>query len=104
MKFLILISTIFVMSCSNYTEEMSQDYELPEELKDCKIYWIAKKDNQNGFKTMRCPLSSTSVTYASGKTTVTTITTEDSIKKSETEELEKQLLEIQNKLNEIKSR
>jgi len=103
MKFLILISTIFVMSCSNYTEDLSQAYELPEELKDCKVYWIAGK-SLNGFKAMRCPLSSTSVSYSSGKHTVTTITTEDSIKKSETEELQKQLLEIQSKLNEIKSR
>ena len=103
MKFLILFSTIFVMSCSNYTEDLSQAYELPEELKDCKVYWIAKKDNQNGFKAMRCPLSSTSVSYSSGKHTVTTITIEDSIK-NQTEELENQLLEIQSKLNEIKSR
>jgi hypothetical protein len=36
MKFLILVSTIFVMSCSNYTEDLSQKYELPEELKDCR--------------------------------------------------------------------
>jgi len=91
------------MSCSNYSENVSQKFDLPEELSDCKVYWIASKNNSNGFKAMRCPLSSTSVSYSSGKHTVTTITTEDSIQ-TKTEELEKQLLEIQNKLNEIKSR
>lgn len=103
MKFLILISTIFVMSCGQTSEETS-NYNLPKELSDCKIYRLSSEGVGSTLNIMRCPLSSTSVSYSSGKTTVTTITTEDSIKKSETEELEKQLLEIQNKLNEIKSR
>lgn len=102
MKFLILISTIFVMSCGQTSEETS-NYNLPKELNDCKIYRLSSENIGSTLNIVRCPLSSTSVSYSSGKHTVTTITTEDSIQ-TKTEELQKQLLEIQSKLNEIKSR
>ena len=44
---------------------------LPDELKDCTFHYIS--GGLNGITVARCPNSTTSTTYRSGKTTRTTV-------------------------------
>ncbi|QIW91642.1 hypothetical protein vBAbaMD22_129 [Acinetobacter phage vB_AbaM_D22] len=71
MKLLIAICLTFALvGCSTKTTEVSQSYELPEGLKDCKIYYMQSKEQQS-LTVLRCPNSQTGVHYseAQGKST-----------------------------------
>lgn len=77
MKFLMVISmAIFMVGCAKETTEVSYKYELPEGLKDCKVYYLQGEGVLASYmRVVRCPNSQTSSSYTSGKTTqsVTTI-------------------------------
>ncbi len=73
----IILALIALMyGCSPSSETLTEDYVLPTELKDCKIYWLS--NGLSGMKVMRCGNSTTSLSYQrhSGKThsTITTVT------------------------------
>lgn len=58
--------TLTLTGCSKETVETTDTIILPEGLKDCKLYRVS--DGFNTIKIMRCPNSSTSTKYRSGKT------------------------------------
>jgi hypothetical protein len=69
LAWLMIFSTL-IAGCSNGYEEQSYP-TLPDELKDCKVYYIHNKDGDN-MKVMRCPNSTTSTHYVvhAGKNSV----------------------------------
>jgi intein/homing endonuclease len=64
---LILITLVSFMACSKKTQEYTDSFLLPEELKDCKIFWM-RGENVGSMKIVRCPNSSTTTSYEDGKT------------------------------------
>ena len=71
----IYVISLFLSSCDlNFkaTSEETSSFTLPEGLKDCKIYGI-QNGNSMSLSVVRCPNSTVSTTYKSGKTTVTTV-------------------------------
>lgn len=70
-KLFIICAALFLVACSlgpeNPTQPISTDetarYELPEGMKDCKIYKIGLKDDGFSFLAMRCPASTVSLRY-----------------------------------------
>ena len=71
---MILLALVVLMGCGKQTSEVSSNYNLPEELKDCKIYHIDY--GLSGLYVVRCPMSYTTVTYRCGKTNCTAATVE----------------------------
>ena len=78
-KVLICISAVFALGilsgCEKETKEHTSKYALPEGLQDCKVYNM-RGENGSEINVVRCPLSSTTATYKSGKSTHTTTTFE----------------------------
>ena len=75
MKLLAMLGVMILVSgCGQKTTEISGNYILPMELKDCKIFVL--ENGSSRMKVMRCPNSATSVTYTSGKTTVANVVIE----------------------------
>ena len=67
----VMISSVMLLSgCETETKEVSQNYDIPEGLKDCKLYEMKGKDGGR-LTIVRCPLSATTTTYSAGKSTVT---------------------------------
>lgn len=80
MKKLILLSLLLV-GCDRETVENTNNWILPEGLKDCKVYYMSS--SSGGYMTvMRCPNSTTSVTYPQGKTKATSVTTEETVQET----------------------
>ena len=69
----VVLSVVILTGCEpsykDYTESFTN---LPEGLKDCKIYGI-QNGNSMSLSVVRCPNSTVSTTYKSGKTTATTV-------------------------------
>ena len=69
----VVLSVVILTGCEpsykDYTESFTN---LPEGLKDCKIYGI-QNGNSMSLSVVRCPNSSVSATYKVGKTTATTV-------------------------------
>ncbi|QMP19028.1 hypothetical protein FKOIJHOC_00080 [Acinetobacter phage Ab_121] len=64
MKVLVALCLTFVLvGCSTKTTEISHSYELPDGLKDCKVYYLQSKEQQN-ITVLRCPNSQTHVHYS----------------------------------------
>lgn len=61
-KFLLLAATIALVGCSTQTTEISDSYQLPDGLKDCKVYYMQSKKEQS-ITVLRCPNSQTTVHY-----------------------------------------
>lgn len=64
-RILLVAAAVVLVGCSPSYESMSMPV-LPDELKDCKFYYVS-----NGgpyMRVVRCPNSSTSTTYTSGNT------------------------------------
>ena len=60
MKKLILIAVLFLAAgCDPTTKEIREDYQLPEGLKDCKVYKMESMSRD--LFVVRCPNSTTSV-------------------------------------------
>lgn len=71
MKYIIMIMAVALAGCTPSAHEVIWPV-VPDGLKDCKFYEIT---NSNGatIKVIRCPMSTTSIQYQSGKTTVNTV-------------------------------
>lgn len=54
--------------CEKETKESTSSYALPEGMQDCRIYQM-QGQNGESMTVVRCPLSSTTTDYHSGKTT-----------------------------------
>lgn len=63
-------AAIILAGCNPNYQPLSMPV-LPDELKDCKFYWITNGDIT--MRVVRCPNSTTSTTYTSGKTTKTDV-------------------------------
>lgn len=63
-------SAMLLSGCETETKEISQNFEFPEGLKDCKMYSMRGKDGGH-LTVVRCPLSATTTTHSAGKSTVT---------------------------------
>lgn len=74
MKKLIVIGllTIGLFGCEKTSEDISTNFILPEGLEDCSVFKINGGDGDQ-LKIVRCPNSSTSSTYRSGKVTRTNV-------------------------------
>lgn len=72
---LILLTIFALAGCESRTTEL-HDFILPEGLKDCKIYFMT--NGVNHVTITRCPNSSTSTEYKTGKTTSSSAVVEDS--------------------------
>ena len=73
MKKILTIAFIAIAfsGCTPAAKDISVDYAMPEELKDCTITYLQGKYTY--LNVVRCPNSSTSTTYPVGKTTNTTV-------------------------------
>lgn len=73
MKKLLIIASIAlaITGCTPSAKDISEQYTLPEELKDCTITYLQGKYTY--LNVVRCPNSTTSTTYPVGKTTQTTV-------------------------------
>ena len=70
---MIIIGVIMLTGCEPSYEEKTQNFtQLPVELKDCKFYYVSSNTGSN-LNIVRCPNSTVSTTYKSGKTTTTTV-------------------------------
>lgn len=71
MKYLIIIATLLLSACTPSGHEVVMPV-IPDGLKDCKFF---KLTDENGtvIRVVRCPMSSTSATYQSGKVSTTTV-------------------------------
>ena len=74
MKLLMVgIGVIMLTGCEPKYEENTQNFTiLPAELKDCKFYGV-RSNTGSSLNIVRCPNSTVSTTYKSGKTTLTTV-------------------------------
>ena len=73
MKKLLIIASIAlaITGCTPSAKDISEQYTMPEELKDCTITYLQGKYTH--LTVVRCPNSTTSTTYPVGKTTQTTV-------------------------------
>jgi len=71
MKYIMLVMAVALAGCTPSAKETVWEV-LPDGLKDCKFYEIS---NSNGatMKVVRCPMSTTSIQYQSGKATINTV-------------------------------
>ena len=71
---MVIIGVVMLTGCgeSGYKDYTESFTNLPEGLKDCKIYYI-KNGKDMSLSVVRCPNSTVSTTYKSGKTTLTTV-------------------------------
>lgn len=82
-------SAMLLSGCNTETKEVSQNYDLPDGLKDCKMYSMNGKDGSH-ITVVRCPLSSTTTTHSAGKSTVTNTVIEQPTAKAVEEPVVKQ--------------
>ena len=72
-KFITAIAIVlFLVGCTPSTNEIGNNYDIPKELSDC-VFLNMRDTVTNSIKVVRCPNSTTSVNYASGKTTQSVI-------------------------------
>jgi hypothetical protein len=71
-KLLAIVGMVFVMvslsGCAKSATENTSHYDLPDGLKDCKIFYLGSDNSLTGITVVRCPNSSTTTTYKQGKT------------------------------------
>ena len=65
------LTLVLLAGCTPSANEQTWPV-LPEGLKDCKFYKLTD-DSANTIKVARCPMSSASISYQSGKVTATTV-------------------------------
>ena len=70
---MVVLGVVILTGCEPSYEEKTQNFTiLPDELKDCKFYSVRSNTGSN-LDIVRCPNSTTSTPYKSGKTTATTV-------------------------------
>jgi len=62
---LVMVSALMLTACNPTYEENTQNFSLPEGLKDCKIYHL--ESGITYFNVVRCPNSSTTTQWQAGK-------------------------------------
>lgn len=79
-KLILIISLLILSGCNSEVYEMKSNV-IPEGLKDCKFYYIydPTENSVGEMKIVRCPNSSTSVKYRTGKVFHQNSTIEDSM-------------------------
>ena len=75
----LFLTCFLIIGCTEpYHKEKDEFYNaMPEGLKDCKVFYVYA-DSSNSLNIVRCPNSSTTASYMSGKTTETVATVEQS--------------------------
>ncbi len=76
---LALVGVISLIGCDAYVKQTTVSVPLPEELRDCKFFQVKATAESSVLNIVRCPNSSTSVTYRSGKTEYSTSTIDSTI-------------------------
>ncbi len=74
-KLTVIAISVLLAACSRDFLDRSRELKfpsLPPELKDCRIFGITNSEGES-MRVARCPNSTTSTTYKSGKTTHTTV-------------------------------
>lgn len=61
-KIVIFILTLILTACSKETKNISERYQLPDELSDCRVYRM-RAEGGNVITLVRCPNSSTTTSY-----------------------------------------
>lgn len=74
MKNIIMLGLVVLLTaCENGSKNIDFSQSLPDGFKDCKVVYVYNKDGE-GVYLARCPNSTTTVKYNSGKTTRRVIT------------------------------
>lgn len=84
-KFLVILSLLLLSACSKKTYDVSEDYVMPDGLKDCKIFRV-ESGGLNELYITRC--NSSVSTTRPGKHAINTITTEDEYQPKEIIEID----------------
>lgn len=66
----IALSALLLAGCSPEAQVMNYPI-VPDGLKDCKFFWIS--NGKSGMQVARCPNSTTSTAYSSGKSQATAV-------------------------------
>ena len=71
-KLLLTIALVLlIIGCSS--KDITEDLQVPDDLKDCKFYRVEGFNGTGNLKVVRCPNSNISTTYRSGKANETTM-------------------------------
>lgn len=98
----LFIVALSLVGCSpSATEETAKFTVMPEGLKDCKIYRITPTGGDS-LNVVRCPLSNTTTSYSSGKTTTSVSVTEQPSPAASTPELKIDAVVINGQQFEVK--
>lgn len=80
-KIMMLVAIATLLSgCEKEAKETTSKYTLPEGLEDCKIFKL-RNDDGGVIVVTRCPLSSTTTAYTSGKSTESSTVIDENPKK-----------------------
>lgn len=66
MKKVLLLLLFFTSACEKSHRDVSDNYSLPPELKDCKVFHL-QSDSLNYLYVVRCPNSTTNTNFNCGK-------------------------------------
>lgn len=104
--FSLFLTCFFIIGCTEpYHEEMDKFYSaMPEGLEDCRIFHVYASND--ALDIVRCPNSSTTVNYQSGKSTKTVATVETAEPQPidrEKNQLKQQVRILREQLNAIES-
>lgn len=64
---LLIVVVAMLFGCTSSVGETTESWKLPKGLEDCKVYDVGYKPNAITMTAIRCPNSTTSVDYNSGK-------------------------------------
>jgi hypothetical protein len=76
---LVGVAALITVGCDAYVKQTEIAVTLPDGLKDCKFFTVKPNTDASVLNIVRCPNSSTSVNYRSGKSDFTTVTVDSSI-------------------------
>lgn len=76
---LAILSFAVLFGCSNH-QQSAYFPDLPEGLKDCKVYNVRSDDNEKVLHVVRCPNSSTTAHYQSNNDRSHVTTYEETVK------------------------
>lgn len=66
MKYLLMVfAFIMLMGCDPVTKEKTNGYILPEDLKECKVYYLS--NGGSSMNALVCPHANTTTSYQNGK-------------------------------------
>lgn len=62
---------VFLFGCDASYKNKTEDFQLPEELKDCKVYMLRGENYANELFVVACPNKETTTYHGNKKPTVT---------------------------------